>query len=159
MRVLILLVAVILMSNPASAKKPQDKKQKKQQQQSSQTVQSKAEVKVGTKGLSVNVTANLFSNNEVVVLQQYQSHGQKKLPKGLQKKVAKGGTLPPGWQKKLSPGMVIGQSTYGLARPLPKEVLVKLPTPPHGTIIVEIEGEIVRLAEASLTIIDILSHR
>ena len=82
----------------------------------------------------------------------------KKIPKGLQKKLARGGSLPPGWQKKLQTGEVIDSSTYRYARPLPKEVLLRLPKPPKGTIIVEIEGEIVRLLEASLTIVDILKH-
>ena len=76
----------------------------------------------------------------------------------MQKKLARGGSLPPGWQKKLSRGSVIDRETYSHARPLPNDVIVQLPSPPRGTIIVDIDGEIVRLAEATMTIVDILGH-
>ena len=153
MRLLILICIAIFISNSVSAKKPKDKNSKKQQQESS------ASVNYGDEKISLS--ASLFTRSEVGVLNTYRTHSQnkhKKIPKGLQKKMAKGGSLPPGWQKKLNRGEPITRDTYRYARPLPEAILVQLPKPPVGTIIVEIEGEIVRLAEATLTIIDILGR-
>ncbi len=153
MRLLVLFCIVIFLSNPVSAKKPKDKSKKKHHQESS------ASVSYGDERLSLS--ASLFTTPEVGVLNTYRTHSkssQKKIPKGLQKKMAKGGSLPPGWQKKLNRGEPITRDTYRYARPLPEAILVQLPKPPAGTIIVEIEGEIVRLAEATLTIIDILGR-
>ena len=53
-----------------------------------------------------------FSIEEQRVLGAYSVETKTKsktLPKGLQKKVARGGELPPGWQKKLARGEVIRQ--------------------------------------------------
>lgn len=153
MRLLILICIVIFISGPVSAKKPKDKKSTKHQQESSTSVRYGDE--------KLFLSASLFTTSEVGVLNNYRTHlksNQKKIPKGLQKKMAKGGSLPPGWQKKLNRGEPITRDTYRYAKPLPETILVQLPKPPAGTIIVEIDGEIVRLVEASLTIIDILGH-
>ncbi|MFT5452971.1 MAG: hypothetical protein ACI9N9_002469 [Enterobacterales bacterium] len=127
---------------------------------------------IQAKDKNLSISASIFNSSESRVLNNYLIHSdemkksssskkqkkQKKIPKGLQKKLDRGGSLPPGWQKKLQAGDVIDSSTYRYARPLPKEILLKLPQAPKGTIIVEIDGEIIRLLEASLTIIDILKH-
>lgn len=81
---------------------------------------------------------------------------QKALPPGLQKKAARGHELPPGWQKKVARGEVMPADVYRHSEPLPKDVLVKLPPQPSGTILVKVEGKIVRLVEATKTIIDVL---
>jgi hypothetical protein len=39
--------------------------------------------------------------------------------------------------------------------PLPTEIVVKLPTPPPGTILVAIDGKVVRLTRATLEILDV----
>ena len=44
-----------------------------------------------------------FSTGDAGVLQTYYGPRYKSLPPGLKKKVARGGQLPPGWQKKLQP--------------------------------------------------------
>lgn len=101
-----------------------------------------------------------ITTQEQAVLKQHYASGhpakQKELPPGLQKKVARGGTLPPGWQKKVARGEVMSDDVYKHSVPLPKEVLIKLPPPPRGTILVKVEGKIVRLLEATKTIIDVL---
>jgi hypothetical protein len=79
----------------------------------------------------------------------------KKLPPGLAKKVAQGKSLPPGWQKKLNRGEVISREVYHECAPLPPTLLSKLPPPPSGTVLVTVDGKILRLAEASLTILDV----
>jgi hypothetical protein len=44
-----------------------------------------------------------FSIGEQRVLREYYAPRYRALPPGLRKKVARGGQLPPGWQKKLQP--------------------------------------------------------
>lgn len=79
---------------------------------------------------------------------------QKKLPPGLQKKLARGGSLPPGWQKKAVKGEVLGAPAWACHQPLPSVVLERLPPAPDGVITVRVEGRIVRLIEASRVILD-----
>ena len=79
----------------------------------------------------------------------------KNLPPGLAKKVARGGSLPPGWQKKCVRGEIMPPEVYRQCHPLPHEVLVKLPPPPPGTILVAVHGKIVRLVKASREILDV----
>ncbi|MGH7353532.1 MAG: hypothetical protein ACRELS_03025 [Candidatus Rokuibacteriota bacterium] len=100
----------------------------------------------------------ITTQEQAVLKQHYVSERpakQKELPPGLQKKVARGGTLPPGWQKKVARGEVMTDDIHRHSVPLPKEVLIRLPPPPQGTILVKVEGKIVRLLEATKTIIDV----
>ena len=80
----------------------------------------------------------------------------KSLPPGLAKKVARGGDLPPGWQKKVVRGEHMPEHVYKRCEPLPQDVVVQLPPPPAGTIIVTVDGRAVRLARATLEILDVL---
>ena len=79
----------------------------------------------------------------------------KGLPPGLAKKAARGGQLPPGWQKRCTKGEVLPVEVYSHCHPLPPEVVVKLPPPPPGTILVTIDGKVVRLAKATREILDV----
>lgn len=79
----------------------------------------------------------------------------KTLPPGLQKKVERGRELPPGWQKKIARGEVLDARVYGHSRPLPPELLKRLPPQPSGTVVITVEGKVVRLIEATLTILDV----
>ena len=63
--------------------------------------------------------------------------------------------LPPGWQKKIARGEVLPQTVYAQAQPLPEVVIRKLPPPPAGTILVTLDGKVVRLLEATRTIVDV----
>ncbi len=91
---------------------------------------------------------------------QFQQSGKKgkkakSLPPGLAKKVARGGKLPPGWEKKLVKGEVMPEPVLKECRPLPKEIVIKLPVPPPETILRAIEGRIVRLHEKTREILDV----
>ena len=74
---------------------------------------------------------------------------EKGLPPGLQKKAAKGKPLPPGWQKKLSVGQTIDRTIYEHRR-------VVVPVDKHGIVTVNIDGELIRLVEATREIVEIL---
>ena len=85
-------------------------------------------------------------------------HGKghnKGLPKGIAKKAERGETLPPGWQKKCVRGQTMPMEVFKYCQPLPHEVIVKLPPPPPGTVIVTLEGKAVRLVQATLEILDV----
>ena len=45
----------------------------------------------------------LFSTRDVQVIRAHYAPRRHELPRGLQKKISRGGQLPPGWQKKLEP--------------------------------------------------------
>ena len=80
------------------------------------------------------------------------NHG---LPPGLAKKLERGGKLPPGWEKKVCVGEKIPVEVLKECKPLPKELTLKLPTPPVGTLTVSVDGRIVRLMEATKEILDV----
>ena len=54
--------------------------------------------------VDVVVRANLvWAPSEIKVIRTHYAPQYKHLPPGLQKKVGRGGSLPPGWQKKMQP--------------------------------------------------------
>lgn len=79
----------------------------------------------------------------------------KTLPPGLQKKGERGGELPPGWQKKIARGEVLDARVYEHSRPLPPELVKRLPPQPGGTIVITVEGKVMRLVKATLTILEV----
>lgn len=81
----------------------------------------------------------------------------KDLPPGLQKKVASGKALPPGWQKKITPGKSLDYQVYRQGKSLPEDILRRLPQPPIGSEILQIEDEIIRLDSATRTILDVFN--
>jgi hypothetical protein len=88
--------------------------------------------------------------------QQKGIKGKKKaLPPGLKKKLARGGDLPPGWQKKIIRGEVLDAEVYKYAVNVPYDLIKRLPPQPKGTALLKVEGKIVRLLEASGTILDV----
>jgi len=85
-----------------------------------------------------------------------QGKGRNKgLPPGIAKKVDRGNDLPPDWQSRCVKGQVMPTEIYKRCEPLPYDVVVKLPPPPTGTIIVTIEGKALRLMQATLEILDV----
>lgn len=110
---------------------------------------------------------DLFTSGEMVTIRTYfRSHPvaapmeppakkMKTMPPGLKKKVERGGELPPGWQKKVARGEVLDAQIYAHSRPLPPELLKRLPPQPPGTIVITVEGKVVRLVEATLMILDV----
>ena len=77
------------------------------------------------------------------------------LPPGLQKQVERDKPLPAGWEKKLRPGLRIDPQVYAYARPVPRDVLEALPPQPGNTLLVTIDGRLVRIAKSSSIILDV----
>ncbi len=103
-----------------------------------------------------------FSDEERRVVREYvQSPDERgkgkarQLPPGLAKKVARGGKLPPGWQRKCVVGEIMPAEVYDQCHALPPEVLVKMPPPPEPTLTVTIGGKVVRLLKATREILDV----
>jgi hypothetical protein len=59
-----------------------------------------------------------FSTDDAVFIREYYGPRYKALPHGLQKKVARGEPLPPGWQKKMQPFPIALERRLG---PLPSD--------------------------------------
>jgi len=91
---------------------------------------------------------------EIMALQKPQHQN---LPPGLAKKVARGKRLPPGWQKKLAIGRTCPEDVYAHTIKLPDHILYQLPRQPEGTMLVVLEGKVIRLIEATKTIADVLN--
>lgn len=80
----------------------------------------------------------------------------KSLPPGLEKKVELGGELPPGWQMKIARGEVLDRDFYRTySRTLPEEILRRLPAGPDGTSMRRINDRILRVDDATRTILDV----
>ena len=81
--------------------------------------------------------------------------GFKNLPPGLQKKVESGKDLPPGWEKKLEKGEMLDEDVYRRAERLRDHDAEKYGVGP-GEEIVRIQNKIIRVQEATRTILDVL---
>lgn len=154
----IFIVCLILLFAPAHAKK--NKKTKKHMEQL-QTKEKSYEI-IADDWLNIKI---LTSDKEKII-KYYQEHSQqhskekkgkkkKGLPPGLKKKAAKGKDLPPGWEKKIARGEVLDLEVYKRAEPIPGELIKILPPLQKGTILIKVEGKIIRLMQATKTILDV----
>lgn len=73
----------------------------------------------------------------------------KPLPSGLQKKLDRGGTLPPGWERRLVRGQVMEESIY-------RESEIVIPVDRDGLLTVRVEGKLIKLIEATREIIEVV---
>ena len=71
------------------------------------------------------------------------------LPQGLQMKVDRGGSLPPGWEKKLVKGEVLEEPIYKYSE-------IVIPLDSEGLLTVRVEGKLIRLVQATREIVEIL---
>jgi len=79
----------------------------------------------------------------------------KKLPPGLRMKLERGGELPPGWQKKVARGEVLDADLYAHSHRLPDRLLRRLPKEVEGTSLRRIDDRVVRIMDATRTILDV----
>jgi hypothetical protein len=113
-------------------------------------------VEVGDEWLNVEIS----DSERDAIRSYYYGHPQKvtkykTLPPGLQKKAARGKELPPGWQMKIARGEVLDAEVYRHATRLPYELIGALPPAPEGTVLIKVEGKIIRLYEATRIILDV----
>jgi len=92
---------------------------------------------------------------DIRAVQSKKPRSDKAVPPGLTKKAARKEKLPPGWQKTIARGAVLPRTVYAQAQPLPEVVIRKLPPPPAGTLLVLLDGKVLRLLEATRTIVDV----
>jgi len=97
----------------------------------------------------------LLAAPEVFAKGHGKGHGEKSLPPGLVKKVERGKELPPGWRKKLQKGEVLDEQVYLLRQPIPEREIKLLPPTLPGTKIIKVEDKIIRLKDATHTILDV----
>ena len=123
-------------------------------------------------GSQVMLSEVLFVDSDRRILDEYlrteqygavnRKHGavkdkQKALPPGLRKKLARDGYLPPGWQKKIARWEVMDDDLYRHSTDLPEHILRQLSSHPTGTSIRRIEDRVLRIMDATHTILDVLS--
>jgi len=80
----------------------------------------------------------------------------KKLPPGLQKKLARGGQLPPGWQTKVARGEVLDGEILRHSELVPDDLLRRLPVLCDGEEIRRVGDKVVRVLEGNGTVIDVI---
>lgn len=77
------------------------------------------------------------------------------MPRGLQKKVARGGELPPGWQSKLQKGAVLEQAVVDHGKAVSPELKARLPLGDKGSVDITLDGKVIRLHEKTRQILDV----
>lgn len=77
------------------------------------------------------------------------------VPQGLAKKVSWTNKLPPGWEKRCVRGKVLPSDVHKHCRSLPYDIIVKLPPPPPGTVLLAVDGKVIRVAYPSYEILDV----
>jgi len=112
----------------------------------------------------VAVSGNvLITDKEKAVLRNWQPEQRctmattgKPLPKGQQKKHERTGQVSTGWQKKIARGEVLPADVFNQCRnSIPPTVVRQLPPAPAGTVLIEVDGKIVRLLQATREILDV----
>lgn len=95
------------------------------------------------------------------IREYYQTHtvtetrpGEKKLNRGMKKRLEKGKGLPPGWQKKISRGNVVPDDVWSQRQPIPREVIRGLPPEPEGVVTVRVDSKVIRVVAATKVILD-----
>ena len=156
-KVIIFTICLMFFLSPAYAKKNKGNSREIEPQ-----VEKEKSLK---KIISDWVNVKIVTNEEEIIKEYYISNQQnhlkgiknkkKALPPGLRKKMARGGDLPPGWQKKIIRGKVLDAETYKYAVHVPHDLIKRLPPQPEGTVLIKVEGKIVRLLKATGTILDV----
>ncbi|WP_286237225.1 hypothetical protein [Neptuniibacter halophilus] len=151
--------------NAAHAEK-NDKKQKKEKYKDKQERQERDDDERNFVS-DRELLDDLFSDRQRDLIRDYYRRypdsgtgdyrGQKKsLPYGLQKKLARDGQLPPGWQKKLTRGEILDGDLLDQAELLPDELLDRLQGRDLASEIIRLKDKVVRVGKGEGTIIDVI---
>ena len=146
-RITVLVIVLLVLSLPIHAKPQQDKQHKSSGQTT--TEQTGLGSKAGFSPAERNmIRAHLAGAQHAATKHQ-------DLPPGLQKKVARGKPLPPGWQKKVEPGHSLDYRVYRQGQSLPEDLLRRLPSPPVGSEVLQVDEKIILLNSTTRTILDV----
>ncbi len=152
----VLCLSFVLTAFPMAAK---DKKPSKSENHPTTTEKRDDKEQKGHKGERGEFSAEEQHQFLDYVRERNTSPGRGKkphgLPPGLEKKYARTGKLPPGWEKKLVKGTIMPKEVYAECKPLPPELVLRLPAPPVGTVTVAVHGKIARVVAATLEILDV----
>ena len=115
------------------------------------------------------MSERVFSNSERSSIEDYyreESRGkhkdkggnnkQKNLPYGLQKKLQRGGELPPGWQTKVARGEVLDDEILRHSERLPDDLVRRLGVLHDGAAIRRVGDKVVRVMEGNGTVLDVI---
>jgi Skp family chaperone for outer membrane proteins len=80
----------------------------------------------------------------------------KGLPKGLQKKLERGGDLPPGWQRKIEKGDTLTEQEYEDAERIPEEIRAQIDLPEEVVEIIRVGDDVATVVKGGREIIDII---
>ena len=94
-RLMYLAIGAVLIQTTAAAAPDKDKNKNK-----GNGKQETIAVDHADTGVAVHV---VFASGDVQIIREHYAPRYRNLPPGLRKKVARGGALPPGWQKKYEP--------------------------------------------------------
>jgi hypothetical protein len=142
-----------------------DKKKKEKQQEEQAEKWEKIGGPTAKPAEPAGVTQNIYiiTDQERRVIREYcrntavttpRGRTAHKLPPGLAKRIVRN-DVPQDWHKKVVVGQVLPEPVFHECAPLPREISVRLPKPPVGTITVAVEGKVVRLLEATREIVDV----
>lgn len=156
-----LLISALLLVPASQAAKPEGLGQDKAKHQQKANKHHKASAKHDSDSARIYG----FTRHEADIIRDfygdhygYDARTYKSLPKGLQKKLARGGSLPPGWQRKLQQGDVLDYELRALSEPIPDSLRRRLPDYDRARYeLIRIKDQIIRVARGEGTIIDILS--
>ena len=178
MKKLLLMITLALFSFSVSAAKPEwagggkeakqaakeEKKANKHLKKSSEKVK---EHKDNDKDEKRGLLSGLFSDEDRETIRDYYNENAasgtgkhkgklKELPKGLQKKLERGGELPPGWQKKVAKGEVLSPELRAHATALPRDLLSRIPGGERAGEILRVGDKIIRVGHGQGTVDDII---
>lgn len=146
-RITVPVIVVLALSMPVHARPKQDKQHKTSGQAAVE------QTELNRKETFSPAVRNLIRAH--LVGEQHATTKHRNLPPGLQKKVARGKPLPPGWQKKVEPGHSLDYRVYRQGQSLPEDLLKRLPPPPVGSEILQVEEKIILLNSTTRSILDV----
>jgi hypothetical protein len=139
------MILTLAIAGPAVADKEGKGKGKKQE-----SPPSASELAPGKNGEAGQPAFSSVERREIEAFFAAHPDARNELPPGLAKK----NKIPPGWQKKLARGQPIPDDIWAFRVPLPHEILIKLPPPPPGVVIVRIHDRILRVREETHELLD-----
>ncbi len=88
------------------------------------------------------------------------SKAVKQLPKGLQKKLARGGELPPGWQNKVQKGALLSPELMAASEPVSQQVADAVEAIHTGdqvaAEVIRIQDKVIRVSKGQGTVLDVI---